>query len=133
MKSKYKDDFYVTFNGQRINLENIKILEKILKQQEVYGLCDNELLGLMIIYREKGYRPYLKLFVSDKKYYYNFMIFLRWNIFGELYLKIKKTSPLVKVANYYKWQFKGLKDNDEIMFYNKNIKGSNHDDNYYKD
>lgn len=131
--SKSIDEFYITLNGKRVNLDNLKILKSLLRNQEIYGIYDRRLLGLMLIYREKGFRPYIKLLAENNKQYNNLMIYFRWNMSGEFYLKIKKNSLMVKVANYYKWQFKGLRDNDELLFFTNNIVRKNNDNYYNKD
>jgi len=74
--NKDTEDFYITWNENRIGLNNLQILKKVLKQQEVYGIYDSNLVAIMIIYKEKGYRPYIKLLANNSKYYNHFMIFL---------------------------------------------------------
>lgn len=118
------EDFYVTINKDRIFLKNnFSLITKILKNQEVYGLFEKELKGLAIVYREKGFRPYLKLLAVNKKYAIDIMKFIGWN-FGpvELYAKIKSDSPLLDVfikKIFMKIGFRGK----EVLLVKKGIKG----------
>ncbi len=99
--SNYNDEFeegYITINKQRIFLKNkLNLIVKFLKYQEIYGLYYGDLKGLMIIFREKGFRPYLKILSDKENYNEDFIRFLRWNFMGtNLFCKLKKENPLIK-------------------------------------
>ena len=93
---RYKE-MYITINKERIFLkDNIYLIEKILKHQEVYGIFDKELKAIMIIYKEKGFRPYLKILAKNEKYYKNLLSYLFWNFSeSEIFIKIRKNNPLL--------------------------------------
>lgn len=118
------EDFYITINKDRIFLKNnFSLIKKILKKQEVYGLFDKELKALIIIYREKGFRPYLKMLTVNKKYAIDCIKFVGWN-FGptEIYAKLKTDNPLVEVfikKIFMKTGFRGK----EVLLVKKGIKG----------
>ncbi len=92
---KYQE-IYITLNKERIFLKgNINLIKKILKYQEVYGIFENRLKAIMIIYREKNFRPYVKLLSESSKISIDFLKFLKWNFFEkDLYFKLKKENPL---------------------------------------
>jgi len=100
--SKVKDkeeDFYITENKQRKFLkENFKLIEKILKYQEVYGKIEKDnIKAIFIIYKEKGFRPYLKILGETTEDSLDLIKFIKWN-FSELevYCKLKKYNPLTQ-------------------------------------
>jgi hypothetical protein len=95
VKDKY-EDMYITENKERIFLNKLKVIDKILKTQEVYVLEEKEIKGILLIYQSKGFRPYIKLLAESNKYYYDFMIFLRFNFMDkDLFAKLKNNNPLV--------------------------------------
>jgi hypothetical protein len=115
-------DFYVTIDKNRIFLKDNKIIKKILKYQEVYGIDEGELQGLLLIYREKGFRPFIKILASDFKYQSKIVKFLIWNFSNQdLYAKFKKFNPLTKILQRYGFIFQGDRG-DEILLYRKGEK-----------
>lgn len=117
------EDTYITQNKERKFLKNNgSLIEKILKTQEVYGIENNGLKAIMIILREKGYRPYIKLLAKNSKYTIDMLKFLKWN-FSEidLYFKLKKENPLseqIKRAGFVMIGDRGK----ELLFFKKGIK-----------
>ena len=63
---KFKD-FYITHERKRLFLTDSKLVEKLLKKQEIYGVYDTELKGLLMIFREKNFRPYIKILGLNKE------------------------------------------------------------------
>lgn len=91
------NDFYITINKNRILLNNLNLLNKILKKQICYGLYNPSLKAMAIIYKEKGYRAYLKLLASDLTSIIDLLIFIGWNHNDELYVKIKRFNPIKEI------------------------------------
>jgi hypothetical protein len=98
VNDKYQDT-YITLNKERIFLkDNWNLIKKLLKYQEIYAVVDKEIKGIMIILREKGFRPYIKLLAENRKYYYNLMMYLRFNFMDkELFAKLKNDNPLIEI------------------------------------
>lgn len=96
VSDKY-EDFYITFNKERIFLKrNRNLILKILKHQDIFGYFERDLKGILLIYREKGFRPYIKILTENKIYTVALIKFLFWNYLGiELYLKLKLENPLL--------------------------------------
>lgn len=94
------EEMYITKNKERIFLKNnSSLICDVLKHQEIYGILDGRLKAIMIIYKEKGYRPYLRFLAENNKYYKDLLIYLLWNFSDlEVYIKIKKSNPLL---NYF--------------------------------
>jgi len=78
------EDFYITKEKERKFLKNNwSLIEQILGKQEVYGIEKKGLKAIMIIVREKGFRPYVKLLSENSKYAIDMLKFLKWN-FSEI-------------------------------------------------
>ena len=89
-------DLYITQNKERIFLKNnLKLVEKLLRYHEIYALVDKEVQGIMLVYREKGYRPYVK-FLCRTENNKDFIKYLKWNIKSEVFIKIKVKNSLLK-------------------------------------
>ena len=117
------EDFYLTKDKERHFLKNnCSLIEKVLKYQEVYGLDNNGLKAIMIIVRDKGFRPYVKLLTENSKYTIDMLKFLKWNYFEkDLYLKVKKENPLATMI--IKTGFIKIGDRGrELLFFKKGLK-----------
>jgi len=121
VKDKY-EDMYITENKERIFLKDLKIIEKLLRFQEVYVLEEKEIKGILLIYRSKGFRPYVKLLVENSKYTIDLLKFLKWNYFEkDLYAKFKKENPLSTMI--IKTGFIKIGDRGrELLFFKKGLK-----------
>ena len=121
----YYSELYITYKKERLFLNNEYILEKILKHQEIYGIFETELTGILLIFREKGFRPYVKFLTKDRDSQSKLIKFLMWN-FSEkdLYLKLKKENPLSKYIQKFGFIFLGDRGT-EILLYRKGIKKIN--------
>ena len=121
--SRVKDsfeDFYITQNKQRVFLRDSKLIKKILKYQEVYAIDDGEIHALLLIYREKGYRPYVKILSEKINYIYDLLKYLNWN-FGnqELFIKVKRDNPIVHIAQKKWWNFLGARGQEILLIHKK--------------
>jgi hypothetical protein len=117
--SRVKDtyeDFYVTTNKQRVFLKDLKLIKKILNNQEVIGLENSgELKAILIIYREKTFRPYVRVLAEKNDYIYDLMKYLNWNYNCELFIKFKKTNPLSKIAQKFFFNFIGDRGTEILL------------------
>jgi len=117
------EDFYITKEKERHFLKNNwSLIDRILEKQEVYGLNKGGLKGLLIIVRDKGFRPYIKILAENSRYTIDILKFLKWN-FSEkdLYFKLKKENPLIEQIK--KTGFIMIGDRGrELLFLKKGIK-----------
>ena len=133
---KYEDT-YITENKERKFLKNNwSLIRKILIKQEVYGLFNKELKAVMLIIKDKGFRPYVKLLSENSKYTIDLLKFLKWNYFEkDLYFKLKKENPLSDQIKKTGFQMVGDRRR-ELLFYKKGMKQLfpiTPKDNYLKD
>ena len=74
------EDFYITKEKERYFLKNNwSLIKKVLIKQECYGIFNNGLKAIMIIVRDKGFRPYVKLLAENSKYTIDLLKYLKWN------------------------------------------------------
>ena len=120
-------DFYITQNNNRIFLQNdLKLIKKIIKNQECYGkFKHSNLVGIFIIYREKNFRPYLKITAKFLKDVKDLLRFFKWYYFGkEIYCKLNKKNPIISLLQengFYKIGDRGTEGN-EILLVKKTYK-----------
>ena len=117
------EDTYITVNKERKFLKkDWSLIEKVLQKQEVYGLFQNGLKVIMIIFKEKGFRPYVKLLSENSKYTIDMLKFLKWNFFEkDLYMKLKKENPLSEQIKKTGFVMIGNRGR-ELLFYKKGMK-----------
>lgn len=119
-------DFYITKNKDRIFLNNnFGLIQKILNKQECYGDESNGIIkGIIIIYREKGFRTFLKIY-GDRNSIYRLLKYLSWNCNQkELWVKVKKENPINntlqkfnrrKIETSYVFSFGGLRGEEILL------------------
>jgi hypothetical protein len=95
----YNDFFqemFITISKERVFLKgNLKLIEKLLKYQEIHAIEKSGIEGIVLIYREKGYRPYIKI-LCKSQYNKDIIKYLKWNIKSEVFIKIKVKNSLLK-------------------------------------
>ena len=117
------EDFYITKDKERKFLKNNwSLIKEVLEKQEVYGLFQDSLKAIMVIIRDKGFRPYVKLLTENSKYTIDMLKFLKWNWFEkDLSIKVKKENPLSTMI--IKTGFIKIGDRGrELLFYKKGLK-----------
>jgi len=121
VKDKF-EDFYITHENQRLFLTDFKAIKKLLEKQEVYSVYDRGVKGLMIVYKEKGFRPYIKLLTENRRAESALIKYLMMNFSEQdLYIKIKKENPLAKYIKYFGFVQQGDRGL-EILLFRKGIK-----------
>jgi len=100
----------------------LTLIKKVLSNQEVYGLENNGIKAIMIIVRDKGFRPYVKLLAENSKYTIDMLKWFKWTFFEkDMYFKLKKNNPLstmIKKTGFVKIGDRGLED----LFFKKGLK-----------
>lgn len=124
------EDWYITKEKSRLMIDNLELIEKILKYQEVYGVFEKELKAILIIYVEKGFRTYIKILSQNLGYTYDLLKYIDWNFYNkEIYLKIKKENSINKAISFfdrikkvqiyrYNWEISGFRG-QEILYVRK--------------
>jgi len=111
------EEFYITLNKRRTFLKgNCSLIKKILKTQEVYGLWEKGLQGVFLVFREKGFRPYLKILGRNKKIVSNLLQYFLWKFATiEVYCKLKKKNPITKIILHKAFRQVGDRGNELLL------------------
>lgn len=128
--SDYYRDFYFTRNNNRIFIKkDSKILFDSLKKGE--KIVYNE-EGILVTagFSDKVYRKYIKILAKDKNIANKLVKMFFWNINTEIYAKLKKDNPLIRVLLDNNFKFFGSrgkeillkKERKEIKYDNKDNK-----------
>lgn len=121
IKDNYQD-FYITKNKQRIYFTDTRFIQNIIKTQEIYGLFEQELLGLFLIYREKGFRPYVKILGKNYNIEEKLIKYLSWTFTDiELFAKIKKGNPINQLLQNIGFIFVGGRGKEILLLRHKSI------------
>lgn len=109
-------DFYSTQDNIRILLrDNIDVLFNYLKKgSKIAYELDNE-KGLALILKEKGFRTYIKILTRDEKLATNLLKIVNWNISEDLYVKLHKNNPLIKVFQRNGYTFIGNRGSEVLL------------------
>jgi len=111
------EDFYITCENQRLFLTDFKLITKILEKQEIYSVYDKGVKGLMIIFKEKGFRPYIKILSENRKAESALIKYLMMNFSEQdLYIKVKKENPLAKYLKYFGFVQTGDRGLEVLLF-----------------
>lgn len=120
-KDKF-EDFYITKNNQRLFLTDLKTISKLLEKQEVYSVYDKGIKSLFIIFREKGFRTYIKLLSETRSAESSAVKSIMMNFSEQdLYIKVKKENNLAKYLKYFGFLLTGDRG-AEVLLYRKGIK-----------
>jgi hypothetical protein len=111
------EDFYLTKEKNRLFLDNLFLINKVLNSQEMYALTEKETKGLLLIYRQNGYRPYIKILADNQDSERNLIKYLIWNFSNQdLYIKLKKKNPLTRMIQRYGFVFAGDRGQEILLF-----------------
>ena len=127
-------EFYITANNERYFLKNNRsLINKILKRQEVYGLFENGLRGLLLVFREKNFRTYIKFLSYSNNYNRDLLKFFLWNyISQEVYCKIKKENSFSRILQNKGFMATGDRGSEMLLVKKaiKNLKPIRNKDEY---
>jgi len=116
------EDFYITTNKARVFIKSLKLIEKLLKYQDVVALEESgEIKALLLIYKEKGFRPYIKILAEKTDYVYDLMKYVNWNYNCELFIKAKKVNPISKIAQKFFFNFIGDRGSEILLAKQKKV------------
>jgi hypothetical protein len=111
-------DFYITSQNIRIPIrENFDILFKYLGKGDVIVYEEENENGLALVtgWSDKASRKYVKLLTKDEHLASNLLKIINWNTNIDLYAKLKKNNPLIKVFNRAGYSFKGDRGSEILL------------------
>lgn len=110
-------DFYITKNNLRLYIkENIDVLFSCLSKGDILAYDENE-QGLALVngFCDKTQRKYIKLIAKDERIADQILKNLGWHFKIDLWVKIKKNNPLVKVFQRNKFEFAGDRGKEILL------------------
>ena len=111
-------DFYITSNNIRIPLrDNPEVLFDYLNKGDVVVYEeDNETgIGLVTGFSDRSPRKYVKLLTKDEHLASNLLKIINWNATIDLFAKLKKNDPLIKVFQRNGYSFKGDRGSEILL------------------
>lgn len=119
------DAFYFTENNERCFITDEKFLRRLLsKSHHIYYEYDSwtEKKGIILVWKSVGgdtERNYVKVIADSEDTAKRLLTILLWNYGQELYVKIKKDSPFVRVFRSKGFKFSGGRGSEVLMTRNK--------------
>lgn len=111
-------DFYVTKDNIRIPIrDNSDILFSYLNRGDVIAYEENNENGLALVtgWSDRSPRKYVKLLTKDEHLASSLLKIINWNANIDLYAKLKKNNPLIKVFNRAGYSFKGDRGSEILL------------------
>ncbi len=113
------EDWYITKNKTRLMIKDLKLIENLLKTQEIYAIEEKEIKALLLILKEKNFRTYIKILSEKSDYVYDLMKYLNWNVNQELFIKCKKLNLLSKISQKFFFNFIGDRGSEILLVKHK--------------
>lgn len=111
-------DFYVTKDNIRIYLrDNPDILFSYLNKGDRWVYDESSDKGVAVItgWSDKSPRKYVKLLTKDVHLAGNLLKMINWNVKTDVYAKIKKNNPLLKVFQSNQYAFVGNRGSEVLL------------------
>src|SRR5687767_2921417 len=102
IKEFNNDDFYLTYNNERVFINDPKSLKKLLKEsRNIYYVDDynDQKKGIILVWKSFGgnvNRHYVKIVADSPETAKKLLTKLLWSFKTQLFVKIKKDSQFVK-------------------------------------
>ena len=111
-------DFYVTSNNIRIPIrDNPDVLFDYLNKGDVIAYEENNENGLAFVtgWSDKAFRKYVKVLTKDEHLASNLLKIINFSANIDLYAKLKKNNPLIKVFQRNGFSFKGDRGSEILL------------------
>lgn len=121
------DDFYITENNQRVIVDNVDILKRMLYQSNnIYYIndYDTDRKGILLVWKSINNditRNYVKFIAKDADSLRDLLTVFLWNYPNELYIKIDKQSKFLKTFYSKGFRFSGGRGNQVLLKKDKRI------------
>lgn len=102
-------DFYTTQNNIRLFLQDNKELISNAVAKGDYLIYDTEEKGLLLVtgYSDNFKRKYIKILAENNAIIYNLLERLMWDIKEDLFIKVNKRNPIIKILQEFNFVFCG--------------------------
>ena len=112
-------DFYITKDNLRLFIkENIHLLYECLKKGDKITFSEEEGIIFITGWSDKAPRKYLKILAKNEHCADRLLKATLWRIDEDLFIKLKKNNPLIRVLENNNFRFLGNRGK-EILFCRK--------------
>lgn len=109
-------DFYITRSNLRLFIkENTHLLYELLQKGDKIAYSEEEGIALIIGWSDKSPRKYLKVLARNDKTADKLIKIVNWRIKEELYVKVKKNNPLLKILQKNNFRFLGDRGKEILL------------------
>ncbi len=113
--SDYWGDFYITKDNMRLFIkENISLLFDGLKRGDKIAY-NNSGLAIVTGFSDKNPRKYIKFLVKNEKTANDLLRVLSWNLSCDLWVKLKKTNPIILILKRNGFKFYASRGKEELL------------------
>jgi len=117
-------DFYITKSNFRLFIkENEHLLFEALQRGDKIVFEEGKGIAFITGWSDKSPRKYLKILAEDNDSANRLLKVLLWNVKEDLYIKIKKTNPIIEILKRNYFIFKGNRGKE--MLFVKKYRGDN--------
>ena len=130
LKNNYTNDFYLTESNKRIPVRDEKLLKKLFNQSTgIKFLEENgDVIGIILLWKSLGNnlpRYYIKLTANSVHAAKQLLTVLLWNENRNLFIKIRKDSPFIRVFKEKGFIFSGDRGKEILFFLNNRLRTKN--------
>jgi len=127
LKCNVHSDFYLTEDNKRVFITDHNSYRKILKQSHsvLVSREASSVDGVIMLWKGTGgakQRCYLKINAKDMKIADKLLTVLLWDCNKNIYVKIKKHSPYLKIFREKRFSFAGGRGRELLLVYRKREK-----------
>ena len=110
-------EFYITHNNIRLFLQDNKELLSKSVEKGNYLIYDTEEKGILLVtgYSDNFKRKYIKILAENNEIIYNLLQMLIMNIEEDLFIKVNKRNPIIKILREFEFVFQGGRGKQILM------------------
>ena len=126
LKTKADDGFYITEDNKRFIVDNEILLKKLLsKSTTVLIRNDRDVEGIILVWKSLGNnlpRYHVKISANNENVARDLLTALLWSEFRQLYIKLKKTSPFIRIFKEKGFVFIGDRGKEILLSLNNTFR-----------
>lgn len=110
-------EFYITHNNIRLYIQSNKELLSKSVEKGNYLIYDTEEKGLLLVtgYSDNFKRKYIKILAENNEIIYNLLQMLIMNVKEDLFIKVNKRNPIIKILREFGFVFQGGRGKQILM------------------
>lgn len=126
LQTKKDDNFYITEDNKRFVVDSLDLFKKLLiKSTKVFVMIERDVKGIILVWKSIGNgitRYHIKITADNEQVARDLLTALLWSEFKQLYIKLKKTSPLITVFKEKGFVFMGDRGKEILLGLNNTFR-----------